>query len=117
LLTERDDVPWIHFIVVNHFLVGVSYRGPYLQTLILVGCRWSSTTRRGVLGRGLLTESVGPSMLGKRLGLSGGTLARTGGIGRLTVFGVPFMSFTSHDLQKGVSEESEIMTSMLGSKR
>jgi hypothetical protein len=27
LLIECDDVPWIHSVVVDHFLVGVSYRG------------------------------------------------------------------------------------------
>jgi hypothetical protein len=100
LLMEGDDVPWIHSVVVDHFPNGVRYRGPYLHTLILVGCRRSSTTRRGVLGRGLLMEHARSSMLGKSLGLSRGTLARTSGTGRLTVLGVPFMSFTSYDLQK-----------------
>jgi hypothetical protein len=57
-------------VVVDHFLVGVSYQGLYLQTLIPVGCRRSGTTRRGVLGRGLLTESAGPSPLGELLGMS-----------------------------------------------
>jgi hypothetical protein len=33
------------------------------------------------------------------------------------VLGAPFMSFTHHDLQKEVSDESEIMIGMLGSKR
>jgi hypothetical protein len=37
LLTECDDVPWIYFVVVDHFSVGVSYWRPYFQTLILVG--------------------------------------------------------------------------------
>jgi hypothetical protein len=64
LLMERDDVPWIHSVVVDHFLVGVSYQGPYLQALILVGSRRSSTTRRGVLERGLLTKSARSSTLG-----------------------------------------------------
>jgi hypothetical protein len=70
LLTERDDVPWIHFVVVDHFPVGVSYRRPYLQTAILVRCRRSGTTRRGVLERGLLMESDAPSPLGELLGMS-----------------------------------------------
>jgi hypothetical protein len=69
LLMEHDDVPWNQFVVVDHFPVGVSYQGPYLQTLILVGCR-SGTTRKGVLGRGLLTESAGPLPLGELLGMS-----------------------------------------------
>jgi hypothetical protein len=69
LLTKRDDVPFIHFVVVDHFLVGVSYQGPYLQTLKLIGCWRSGTTRRGVLGRGLLMESDGPSPLGELLGM------------------------------------------------
>jgi hypothetical protein len=70
LLLERDDVAWIHFIVVDYFPVGVSYRGPYLQTLILVRCRRSGTTRRGVLGRGLLMEIAKPSPLGELHGMS-----------------------------------------------
>jgi hypothetical protein len=70
LLTERDDVPWIQLVVVDHFPVGVSDWGPYLQTLILIGCRRSGTTRSGVLRRGLLTESAGPFPLGELLGMS-----------------------------------------------
>jgi hypothetical protein len=33
------------------------------------------------------------------------------------VLGASFMSLMSHDLQKGIHEEHEIMTRMLGSKR
>jgi hypothetical protein len=29
-LTERDNVPWINLVVVDHFPVGVSYRGSHL---------------------------------------------------------------------------------------
>jgi hypothetical protein len=95
----------------------VSSRGRDLQALELLGRVGSATTRRGILRRGLLTESARTSMLGEHLGLSGGTLARTGDTGRLTVLGVPSMSFMSHDLQKGISGEREIMTRMLGRKR
>jgi hypothetical protein len=96
---ERDDVPWNQFVVVDHFPVGVSYQGPYLQTLILVGCR-SGTTRKGVLGRGLLTESAGPLPLGELLGMSWGSPAWARGTNCLMVVGALFMSFTHHDLQK-----------------
>jgi hypothetical protein len=113
-ITERDDIPWIHFVVIDNFPIGVSYRGPDLQALILLERVGSATTRRGILGRGLLTESVGTSMLGERLGLSRGTPAGTGGTDCLMVLGALFMS---HDLQKGISEEREIRTRMLGSKR
>jgi hypothetical protein len=56
--------------VLHYFPVDVSYLGPYLQTLKLIGCRRSGTTRKGVLGRGLLKESVGPSLLVELLGMS-----------------------------------------------
>jgi hypothetical protein len=49
-------------VVVDHFLVGVSYQGLYLQTLIPVGCRRSGTTRRGVLGRSLVGAHSSQSM-------------------------------------------------------
>jgi hypothetical protein len=44
-------------------------------------------------------ETVGPSPLGELLGLSRGSPAWTGGTSSLTMLGVPFMSFTRHDLQ------------------
>jgi hypothetical protein len=56
--------------VLHYFPVDVSYLGPYLQTLKLIGCRRSGTTSKGVLGRGLLKESVGPSLLVELLGMS-----------------------------------------------
>jgi hypothetical protein len=56
---KRDDVPWIHIVVIDHFSVGVSYRKPDLHALKLLRRVGSATTRRRILGRGLLTESVG----------------------------------------------------------
>jgi hypothetical protein len=98
-ITECDDVPWIHFVVIDYFPVGVSYRGPDLQTLILLGRVGSATTRRGILRRGFLTESDGSLMLSERLGLRGGSPAwRVTGL--LTVLGATRMPFMSHDLQK-----------------
>jgi hypothetical protein len=87
--------------VLHYFPVDVSYLGPYLQTLKLIGCRRSGTTRKGVLGRGLLKESVGPSLLVELLGMSWGSPTWATGISRLMVLGASFMSFTCHDLQKG----------------
>jgi hypothetical protein len=94
-LTKRDYGPWIHLVVVDHFLVGVSYRGPRLQTLKLVG-----RVRSGTMRWGVLPKAAGPSTLGKLLGLSSGSPARTRGTAYLTVLGAPFMTFTCHDLQE-----------------
>jgi hypothetical protein len=93
--TERDYLPWIHLVVVNNFPVGVSYRGPHLQTLELVGRVGSGNIRWGVL-----MKVAGACPLGKLLGLSSGSPARTRGTAHLMVFGVPFMTFTRHDLQE-----------------
>jgi hypothetical protein len=62
-------------------------------------------------------KTARPLPLGELLGLSCGSLTRTGGTGHLTVLGAPFMSLMSHDHKKGVSEASEIMSGMLESKR
>jgi hypothetical protein len=43
---------------------------------------------------------AGACPLGKLLGLSSGSPARTRGTAHLMVFGVPFMTFTRHDLQE-----------------
>jgi hypothetical protein len=56
--------------------------------------------RRGILGRGLLTESARMTMLGECLGLSEGTLAGARASDLLTVLGAPLMPFERHYLQK-----------------
>jgi hypothetical protein len=94
-LTECGYVPSINLVIVDHFPVGVSYRGPQLQTLKLFGRVESGTTRRGVL-----KKAVGPCPLDQLLGLSNGSPARTRGTDRLTMLGAPFMTFMHHDLQE-----------------
>jgi hypothetical protein len=94
----------------------VSYRGPDLEALILLRRFGSDTTGRGILGRGLLTESVGTPTLGERLGLSGGAPAGARASGLLTVLGASLMLFMSHDLQERISEEGESMIGMLEGK-
>jgi hypothetical protein len=39
-LTERDNVPWINLIVVDHFPIGVSYRGSHLQAFKFFRREW-----------------------------------------------------------------------------
>jgi hypothetical protein len=94
----------------------VGYRGHYLEALKLLWRFGSATTRRGILGRGLLMESAGTPTLGERLGLSGGVPARARASGLLTVLGAPLMPFTSIDLQERISEEGENMIGMLEGK-
>jgi hypothetical protein len=55
-------------VVVDHFPVGVSYRGPYLQTLKLIGCRRSGTMRRGVIGEDFSWRVLGLHLLASYLG-------------------------------------------------
>jgi hypothetical protein len=62
-LTERDYVPWINLVVVDHFSVGVSYQGAYLQTLKLFGRVGSGTTRWGVLGEDSSRRMSGRALL------------------------------------------------------
>jgi hypothetical protein len=99
-LTERDYGPWIHLVVVDHFPIGVSYRGPHLQTLKLVRRVRSGSMKWGVLGSGVLMKVAGPCPLGKLLGISSGNLARVGGTALLTVLGASFMTLMCHDLQE-----------------
>jgi hypothetical protein len=110
------NVPWINLIVVDHFPVGVRYRGTNLQALKLIGWLGSATTRRRVLGGGFLSESAGSCPLGNLLGMSGGSPARARGSDCLTMLGAALMSFVSHGLQKDASEEGEITRRMLGTR-
>jgi hypothetical protein len=95
---ESDNVPWILFIVVDLFPVGVDFRGADLQALKLVGGAGSATTRRRVLRGGLLSKTAGSRALGNLLVLGRGNLG-----GRatdfLTVLGATLL-ITSHSLQE-----------------
>jgi hypothetical protein len=67
-----------------------------LQALKLIGRLRSATTRRRVLGGGLLSERDGSCPLGKLLWVSGGSPAGARSIGLLAVLGATFLTFASH---------------------
>jgi hypothetical protein len=67
IITESDKVHRILLAVVDLLPVGINHRGPDLQALKLVGILGSATTRRGVLGGGLLSERAGSCPVGKLL--------------------------------------------------
>jgi hypothetical protein len=64
-LTEHYNIPWINLVVVDHFLVGVSYWGSHPKALKLFWRGGSGTTRWGVL-----TKAEGLCPLDKLLRLS-----------------------------------------------
>jgi hypothetical protein len=66
-VTESDEVHWILLVVVDLIMVDVNCWGADLQALKLVGRLRSATTRRGVLGGGLLSERGESCPLGKLL--------------------------------------------------
>jgi hypothetical protein len=74
----------------------VNDRGPELQALKLVGRLGSATTRRGILGGGLLSERAGSYPLGKLLRVCGGSLTRARPTDLLAVLGTMFLTFVSH---------------------
>jgi hypothetical protein len=108
------NIPRILLIVVNFLPVDVTVRGPNLQALKFLGGVGSATTRRIVLGGGLLSERAGSWPLSKILRVSGGTLARARATCLLALLGTPLMTFTSHCLQEREWNKSESMIGMLG---
>jgi hypothetical protein len=88
LVAEVDEVHWVVLAVVHHLLVGVSDRGPDLQTLKLVGRLRSATKRRGILGGGLLSVRAGSCPLSKLLRVSGGSSARARATSLLALLGM-----------------------------
>jgi hypothetical protein len=74
-LVQLHNLGGLNLVVVHHCPVGENFWGSHLQALKFIGSGRSGTTRWGVLGRGILTKTDGPSPLGKLLGLSGGSLA------------------------------------------
>jgi hypothetical protein len=99
-ISESDKVHRILLAVVDFFPVGVNCRGPDLQALKLIGRLGSATTRRGVLGGGLLSERGMSCPIGKLLRMSGGSPARARATGLLALLGTPLMTFVSHSLQE-----------------
>jgi hypothetical protein len=93
---ESDDIPQILLVVVSFFPVDVIVWGMDLQALKLVGRLRSATTRRRVLGGGLLSERDGSCPLGKLLRVSGGSPAGARSTGLLAVLGATFLTFTNH---------------------
>jgi hypothetical protein len=65
---ESDGIPQILLVVVNFFPVDVTVRGMDLQALKLIGRFRSATTRRRVLGGGLLLEGDGSCPLASFFG-------------------------------------------------
>jgi hypothetical protein len=91
LIAEVDEIHWVLLAVVHHLLVGVSDRGPDLQTLKLIGRLRSATTRRGILGGGLLSVRAGSCPLSKLLRVSGGSPARARATSLLALLGMPLL--------------------------
>jgi hypothetical protein len=71
-LAQLHNLGGLKLVVVHHCPVGEDFPGSHLQALKFFGSGRSGTMRWGVLGRGILTKTVGPSPLGKLLELSGG---------------------------------------------
>jgi hypothetical protein len=99
-VAESDKVHQILLAVVDLFMIGENCRGPDLQALKLVGRLGSATTRRGVLGGGLLSERGGSFPLGKLLQMSDGSPARARATSLLALLGTLLVTFTRHSFHE-----------------
>jgi hypothetical protein len=98
LVAKGDEVHWVLLAIVHHLSVRMSDWGPDLQELKLVRSLGSATTRRGILGGGLVLKRAGSCPLGKLLSMSFGSSARARDTGLLALLGTPLLSFMSHCL-------------------
>jgi hypothetical protein len=107
LVAEGDEVHWVLLAIFHRLSVGVSIQGPDLQAHKLIGRLGSATTRRRILGGGLLSKSAGSCPLGRLLRVSGGSPARARATGLLALLGMHLLSFVSHCLQERTENRSE----------
>jgi hypothetical protein len=104
LVAEGEEVHWVLLLVVYHLPVRVNDREPILEALKLVG---SATTRRGILGGGLLLGRVRSCPLGKHLRVSGGGPAQARATSLLALLRMLLLSFISDRLQERIEKRSE----------